>query len=149
MLRKILLATALMLGAPAAMAAACSVDIEGNDMMKYDLANIDVSKACKDFTINLRHAGKLARNVMGHNVVIARTADMKGVDADGMKAGLAAQYVKPGDTRVVAHTKVVGGGESTSVTFPVAKLAGDGPYSFFCSFPGHSAMMKGTITLKP
>lgn len=148
MLRKILFASVLMLGAPAAMAATCSVNLEGNDMMKFNVANIDVSKSCKDFTINLKHTGKLARNVMGHNVVVAKTADMKGIDADGIKAGLAADYVKAGDSRVVAHSKVVGGGETTSVKIPVSKL-GAGPYSFFCSFPGHSSLMKGTITLKP
>ena len=148
MLRKILFASVLMLGAPAAMAATCSVNLEGNDMMKFNVANIDVSKSCKDFTINLKHTGKLARNVMGHNVVVAKTGDMKGIDADGIKAGLAADYVKAGDSRVVAHSKVVGGGETTSVKIPVSKL-GAGPYSFFCSFPGHSSLMKGTITLKP
>ena len=148
MLRKILFASVLMLGAPAAMAATCSVNLEGNDMMKFNVANIDVSKSCKDFTINLKHTGKLAKNVMGHNVVVAKTGDMKGIDADGIKAGLAADYVKAGDSRVVAHSKVVGGGETTSVKIPVSKL-GAGPYSFFCSFPGHSSLMKGTITLKP
>ena len=148
MLRKILFASILMLGAPAAMAATCSVNLEGNDMMKFNVANIDVSKSCKTFTINLKHTGKLAKNVMGHNVVVAKTADMKGIDADGIKAGLAADYVKAGDSRVVAHSKVVGGGETTSVKIPVSKL-GAGPYSFFCSFPGHSSLMKGTITLKP
>lgn len=149
MFRKIILASILVLGTPAAMAATCSVDVEGNDMMKFNVANIDVSKSCKDFTINLKHTGKLAKNVMGHNVVVAKTADMKGIDADGIKAGLASDYVKAGDSRVIAHSRVVGGGESTSVKIPVSKLAGDGPYSFFCSFPGHSALMKGTITLKP
>ncbi|HRN62435.1 MAG TPA: azurin [Luteimonas sp.] len=148
MLRKLLLASILMLGAPAAMAATCSVDIEGNDQMKFNLANIDVSKACKDFTINLKHTGKLPKAAMGHNVVIAATSDMKGVDTDGIKAGLPNNYVKPDDARVIAHSPMIGGGESTSVTFPVAKLSG-GPYSFFCSFPGHAALMKGTITLKP
>ena len=148
MLRKILFASVLMLGAPAAMAATCSVNLEGNDMMKFNVANIDVSKSCKDFTINLKHTGKLAKNVMGHNVVVAKTGDMKGIDADGIKAGLAADYVKAGDSRVVAHSKVVGGGETTSVKIPVSKL-GAGQYSFFCSFPGHSSLMKGTITLKP
>ncbi|MEN1940635.1 azurin [Luteimonas sp. MJ246] len=147
MIRKILFASVLMLGAPAAMAAACSVDIEGNDAMKFNVANIDVSKSCKDFTINLKHTGQLPKVAMGHNVVIAATADIKGIDADGIKAGAAADYVKAGDSRVIAHSKLVGGGESTSVTFPVAKL-GAGPNSFFCSFPGHSALMKGTITLK-
>ena len=148
MIRKILLATTLMLAAPMALAATCSADLEGNDAMKFNLSNIDVSKSCATFTINLKHTGKLAKNVMGHNVVVAKTADMKGIDTDGMKAGLATDYIKAGDTRVVAHSKVVGGGESTSLKIAVVKL-GAGPYSFFCSFPGHSALMKGTLTLKP
>ena len=148
MFRKTLIALLLLLGAPAAMAATCSVDIEGNDAMKYNVANIDVSRSCKDFTINLKHTGKLPKAAMGHNVVIAATSDIKGVDADGIKAGVAKGYIKPGDARVIAHSPLVGGGESTKVTFPVSKL-GAGPYSFFCSFPGHSTLMKGTITLKP
>ena len=147
MIRKLLLASALMLGAPAAMAATCSVDIEGNDAMKFNVANIDVSKSCKDFTINLKHTGKMAKNVMGHNVVVSSTADMAAVNSDGVKAGLAADYVKAGDTRVIAHSKIIGGGETTSVKIPVAKL-GAGPNSFFCSFPGHAALMKGTIAVK-
>lgn len=149
MLRKFLLVAFLLLATPAAFAATCSVDIEGNDMMKYNVSNIDISKSCKEFTVNLKHVGKLARNVMGHNIVVARTADMAGIAADGINAGLAADYLKPGDARVIAASKVIGGGEATSVKIPVAKLAGDGPFSFFCSFPGHSALMKGTITLKP
>ncbi len=148
MLRKTLIAMTLLLSAPlAAHAATCSADLTGDDAMKYDKTNIDVPKSCKDFTINLSHPGKLAKNVMGHNVVIAKTADISGVASDGMTAGLEADYVKAGDARVVAHSKVIGSGETTSVTIPVAKLAG-GPFSYFCSFPGHSSLMKGTLTLK-
>ena len=147
MLRKILLASSLMLGAPAAMAATCSVDIEGNDMMKFNVASIDVSKSCKEFTINLKHVGKLPKAAMGHNVVVAATADIKGIDSDGIKAGVASNYVKADDARVIAASPLVGGGESTSVTFEVAKIA-DGGFSFFCSFPGHAALMTGTLTLK-
>lgn len=151
MFRKLMIASTLALGAAGAAHAAdtCSVNVEGNDAMRYSVTNIDVPKSCANFTINLKHAGKMAKNVMGHNVVVARTADMRGIDADGIKAGLAADYVKAGDARVIAHSKVVGGGETTSVSVPVAKLVAAGaPLSFFCSFPGHSALMKGTITLK-
>src|SRR5690606_10196291 len=97
MIRKFLAAAALIPPAPSAFAATGSADIEGNDAMKYNVANIDISKSCKTFTINLKHTGKLAKNVMGHNVVIAKTSDIKAIDADGMKAGLASDYVKPGD----------------------------------------------------
>ena len=152
MFRKLILASTLALGAAGAAHAAagtCSVNLEGNDAMRYNMANIDVPKSCSSFTINLKHTGKMAKNVMGHNVVVAKTADMAGIDADGIKAGLAADYIKAGDTRVIAHSKVVGGGESTSFSIPVAKLTAAGaPLSFFCSFPGHAALMKGTLTLK-
>ena len=67
--------------------------------------------------------------------------------ADGIGAGVAADYIKPGDARVIAHSKLVGGGESATISFPVGKLGGAGPYAFFCSFPGHDAMMKGSIAV--
>lgn len=127
-------------------AANCSIDLESNDAMRYNLGNIDAPKSCKEFTINLKHVGKMPRNVMGHNVVIAKAADIAGIDADGAKAGLDTDYIKPGDSRVIAHSKVIGGGESASVTFPISRLTGDD--AFFCSFPGHSALMKGSITVK-
>lgn len=85
---------------------------------------------------------------MGHNLVITKAADMQAVAAAGIGAGINADYLKPGDARVMAHTKLIGGGETTSVSLPVSKIQGDGPYEFFCSFPGHSAMMKGTIAVE-
>nr|ART38411.1 G463 [uncultured bacterium] len=149
MLCKTLVAAVLFASFPlVAGAATCSADLEGNDAMKFSMPTIEVPKSCTAFTINLKHVGKLPKNVMGHNVVVAKSSDMAGVNADGVKAGLAADYVKPGDNRVIAHSKVIGGGESTSISIPVAKLS-EGPYSFFCSFPGHSALMKGTLTVKP
>jgi azurin len=147
MIRKTLFVLALASLAPAA-SAACSVVLEGNDAMKFKLANIDISQRCTTFEVKFHHSGKLARNVMGHNVVIAKSSDVNAVNADGIKSGLATEYVKPGDVRVIAHSKVIGGGESTSFVIPVGRL-GAGPYAFFCSFPGHAALMKGTLTLKP
>ena len=73
MIRKILLATGLMLAAPMAFAATCSVDLEGNDAMKFNLSNIDVSKSCKTFTVNLKHTGSLPKTAMGHNWVLSKT----------------------------------------------------------------------------
>lgn len=147
MFRNILLSLLILSATPVVFAANCEVDLEGNDAMQYNLSNIDVPKSCSEFTINFKHVGKLQKNVMGHNVVIAKTSDIKGIDADGMKAGLENDYVKQGDARVIAHSDVIGGGESTSVSFAPAKLKGSDPYSFFCSFPGHSAIMKGTLKL--
>ncbi len=141
---------ALVVGATlstASMAATCSIDIESNDAMKFSVSEVNVGKSCKEFTVNLKHVGKLPKSAMGHNWVLTRTADMQAVATDGIAAGLANDYIKKGDTRVIAHTKVVGPGESTSVKFPVSALKAGESYTFFCSFAGHSGVMKGAVKL--
>ncbi|KIQ97015.1 azurin [Lysobacter sp. A03] len=126
----------------------CATEIEGNDAMQFNVKSITVPASCSEFKITLKHTGKMPVAAMGHNVVITTLDDMKKVAADGMGAGIDNDYVKPGDDRVIAHTKMIGGGETTSVSFDVSKIKGDGPYEFFCSFPGHSAIMKGTIAVE-
>jgi azurin len=126
----------------------CATEIEGSDAMQYNVSSIVVPSSCKDFKITLKHTGTMPVTTMGHDVVITKQSDLQAVDADGMAAGAASGYVKDGDSRVIAHTKLIGGGETTSVSFPVSKIQGGGPYVFFCSFPGHSALMKGTISVQ-
>jgi azurin len=82
---------------------------------------------------------------MGHNWTLVKTADVNAVANDGLSAGLPNNYIKPGDTRVIAHTKIVGGGQSDTVTFPTSKLKAGESYTYICTFPGHSALMKGTL----
>lgn len=125
----------------------CSVSIESTDAMKYDKNEIVVKKSCKEFTVNLSHSGKLPKNVMGHNVVITKESDARAVASDAAAAGPDNHYVKPEDTRVIAFTTLIGGGEKTSVTFDVDKLKAGEAYAFFCSFPGHISLMKGTLSL--
>lgn len=132
----------------AAVVSDCSTTIGSNDAMQFDASSIAIPASCTDFTIRLQHNGQMPVAAMGHNIVISTQADMAGVLADGMAAGAANDYVKAGDARVIAHTKLIGGGESTEVTFPVSKLQSGGPFQFFCSFPGHSALMKGTISVQ-
>ena len=146
MIGRLLLAASVLFASTSAFAA-CSVDIDGNDAMQFNLKNIDVPKSCAEFTVNLSHSGKLAKNVMGHNWVLSKASDAQGVAADGIPAGLDKAYVKPGDARVIAHTKVIGGGETDSVSFDVSKLKAGDSYAWFCSFPGHASIMKGTLTL--
>jgi azurin len=80
-------------------------------------------------------------------VVIASTADMAAIATAGMKAGAASNYVAKADARVIASTSLVGGGQKTQVSFPGKKLTPGGDYSFFCSFPGHDALMHGKLTV--
>ena len=126
----------------------CATEIEGNDAMQFSALSIVVPASCKDFTITLKHTGRLPATVMGHDVVITKESDVQAVDADGVAAGAVAGYVNAADPRVIAHTSVIGGGETTSVSFPASKIQGNGPFAFFCSFPGHSALMHGSISVK-
>lgn len=119
-----------------ALADDCNVTVDSNDAMKFDKSEIVIDKSCKEFTVNLTHSGKIAKNVMGHNIVITTTEDARAVANDAIAAGLNNQYVKAEDERVVAFTNIIGGGEKTSVTFKVDKLKTDKAYTFFCSFPG-------------
>ena len=116
-------------------------------MKKKDTKAIEVSAQCKTFTVTLKHLGKLSKDVMGHNWVLTTKANERAAAMDGMAAGRRNQYVKPNDDRVIAATDLIGGGESTSVTFDVSRLSKDEDYAFFCSFPGHVAIMRGTLKL--
>lgn len=132
---------------PAQAANSCELSLDSTDAMKFSVTEISVPKTCKDFAINLKHSGKMPKNIMGHNLVISKEADQAAVIADGNKAGTAADYVKAKDARVVAYTKIIGGGEAASTKFAVAKLNAIDKFTFYCSFPGHAFMMKGTVKL--
>ena len=147
-MRKWLVVPLLALAAGSLHAAECAITVEGNDAMQFNTKAIEIPATCKDFTVTLKHVGKLPKASMGHNWVLSKAADEAAVTADAIKAGAAADYLKAGDARVIAHTKLLGGGESDSVTFPVSKLTAGEAYAFFCSFPGHAALMKGTVTVK-
>lgn len=129
------------------LAAECSKTVDSTDSMTFDTKDIQVPKSCKAFTIKLTHSGTLPKAVMGHNWVLSKEADAQAIVSDGMAANLDNNYIKEGDSRVLAHTKVIGAGETDAVTFDVAKLDPAEKYVFFCSFPGHISMMKGSITL--
>jgi azurin len=145
---RIFLALALLLAVAAAQADDCVIDLKADDAMKFDRAEVTVAASCKNIEIKLTHSGKLPVAAMGHNVVIAAPADLQGIAVDGQKAGAAANFIAAGDKRVIAHTGVVGGGASTSARFPGAALKAGGDYVFFCSFPGHWAIMKGKLVVK-
>jgi azurin len=53
--------------------------------------------------------------------------------------------VQPDDKRVLAHTKTIGGGQTTSITLPTSTLKPGGDYRYLCTYPGHNALMRGTL----
>lgn len=118
------------------------ITLSGNDQMQFDKKTIKV-KAGQKVKLVLKHTGKMTKDVMGHNFVLLA----KGADTAAF-AGKAAQaketnYI-PADMKaqVLANTKVIGGGESTTIEFTAPPA---GTYKYLCSFPGHFAMMQGDL----
>ncbi|RMT67821.1 hypothetical protein ALP43_02765 [Pseudomonas azotoformans] len=148
MFAKLVAVSLLTLASGQLLAAECKVTVDSTDQMSFNTKAIEIDKSCKQFTVELTHSGNLPKNVMGHNWVLTTEANMQPVATDGMAAGIDKDYLKAGDERIIAHTKIIGAGEKDSVTFDVSKLKADEKYSFFCSFPGHISMMKGAVVLK-
>ena len=115
--------------------------VEANDQMKFDTELIRV-KAGEPLELTLKNVGTLAKESMGHNLVILKS----GVDVAtfGGEAAAAAdsEYIpKSSASSIIAHTKLLGPAEEDKISVTLEK----GVYEYICSFPGHFGMMKGKI----
>ena len=137
------IAAAALLSTAVAYADPCKVSIESNDIMRYSLQEMAVPASCAEVEVSLRHAGQLGAKVMGHDWVLARESDMSAIVNAGMAAGFKHGFLPENDKRVIAATKVVGGGESATVRFSTSALQAGIRYVFFCTSPGHSSVMHG------
>lgn len=147
-MRKLIVLALLGLASSPLMAADCATTVEANDAMQFNVHSITVPKACKTFKVTLKHTGKLPATAMGHDWVLTTAADEKAVLAADSAAGPANGYEKKNDPKVIASTKLIGGGQSDTTTINVAKLKAGQDYVYFCSFPGHATLMHGTLTVK-
>jgi azurin len=121
------------------------IEITANDQMKFSLATIE-AKAGEELKVVLTNVGTLPKEAMGHNWVLLKAG------TDPMAFGAASMTAK--DTnyigaavkdQVIASTPILGPKQSADVTF---KAPAPGEYTFICSFPGHVALMKGTLVVK-
>ena len=119
--------------------------LEATDAMQFTKKELK-AKAGQTVKLTLKHTGKLAKAAMGHNfVLLAQGTDVAGF---GQKAAQArdTEYIPKSEaSKIIAHTKLIGGGESTSIEFKAPKK---GTYIYICSFPGHSAFMKGDFIVE-
>lgn len=122
-----------------------NIAITGNDLMQFDKKEFTV-KAGQEITLTLRHIGKGDIKIMGHNFVLLKEGtSIPAFSASAASVGQGSDWIPDGGKDVIAHTKMIGGGQTTTVTFtaPVA-----GTYDFICSFPGHSGLMKGKFIVE-
>ena len=118
--------------------------VESNDQMQYTTTELKATTG--KITLTLKHNGKMGKTVMGHNLVILQP----GTDAApfALKAADAkdTDYIPASEeASIIAHTKVIGGGESDTIEFAISEK---GTYDFICSFPGHYAIMKGKLIVE-
>ncbi len=136
-------AAMVLLASAGAYADPCKIAIDSNDMMQFSAHELSVPTNCADVEVTLRHAGQLPAKVMGHDWVLAKESDKSAIVNAGLAAGLSHGFLPENDKRIIAATKVVGGGESTTVKFSTAALVQGLRYVFFCTAPGHSSVMHG------
>lgn len=121
------------------------VTVTANDQMKFDKKVIEVP-AGATVTLTLEHIGKMPLQTMGHNFVLLKPGT--DLDAFAMAAATAKEtdYI-PGRKKdaVLVHTRMLGGGESDTITFTAPAA---GTYKFICSFPGHYLAMQGNFIVR-
>ncbi|MFK7957820.1 MAG: azurin [Lysobacterales bacterium] len=123
----------------------CSLTIEAGDTIAYSTKELSAPASCDEVTVTLSHTGQFPKEAMGHNWVLIPTEALDAIANAGMAAGAGNDYL-PEDDRIIAATKLVGGGQTASVTFSTEGLSGG--YSYICTFPGHWAIMRGTFTVE-
>lgn len=123
------------------------IEITGNDTMQFNSKVFEVA-AGQEVTLVFKNLGKLPKAAMGHNVVVLKPGSDVMKFGGAAVAAAASEYI-PQDgafkDQIVAHTKLLGPGEEDTITFTLPEA---GVYPFLCSFPGHFALMNGTITAK-
>jgi azurin len=123
------------------------ITITGNDTMQFDLKSFEV-KAGEKVELTFKNVGKIPKIAMGHNLVVLK----KGISAvafgqKAMGAGANANNALPESVKddTIAATKLLGPDETETISF-TAPEAGD--YEYVCTFPGHFALMRGTMKVK-
>jgi azurin len=126
------------------------VTIQADDKMRYDVTAFDASPGQK-IAVTIKNIGTTPKFSMGHNFVmldrIINTGNVQSAFLDKASTEASHDYVPTGAKEVLAHSKLLGPGESEVVTFNAPYIPGE--YLYLCSFPGHySQGTKGFMTVK-
>ena len=129
----------------AASTAVTSISITSGDDMKYSETEFTVPVG-KEVTISLHNMGKMAKDVMGHNMVVLKPgSDVKAYAAGAVSAKAEDYEPKAQADQVLGSTKLLGPDEKGEIKITFTE---PGVYPFLCSFPGHEGTMNGTITVE-
>jgi azurin len=122
-----------------------TVALTGNDQMQFNVKQITVA-AGRTVKLTLKHVGKAPLIAMGHNFVLLKAGtDVAAFAAKAATAKATGHIPESDKASVLAHTKLIGGGQSDSIEFAAPAA---GTYDYICTFPGHYAVMRGKFTVK-
>jgi len=116
-----------------------NIELTAGDQMKYDKIELRV-KANEKVTLTLKNIGTQPKEAMGHNFILLK--DGTDLAAFAASAVNALDHIPANNPAIIAHTKLLGPGESDTIEFTVPA----GSYTYICSFPGHYLTMTGTLT---
>src|SRR6185312_1537804 len=118
------------------------INLTGNDQLQYDITLFKV-KAGQKITLDFKNIGTQPAAAMSHNVVILQQGtDVQKFGEAAVPAAATAHIPESMKDDVIAHTKLLGPGQSDQITFT---LPDAGVYDFICTFPGHFGTMHGKI----
>ena len=113
-------------------------------VFKYDKDTLEApagSKITLKFTNNTQAADEI-----GHNWVLVKPGQEQSVLDSGIAAGDDKDWLDVDDPGIIAHTALIEGGESDTITFDAPAA---GAYTFLSTFPEqYAGGMKGTLTIK-
>jgi len=127
--------------------AARTVEITGNEQMKYDVTSI-TAKPRETLHVVLKAVGSMPKAAMAHNFVLLTAGTSPLEVANAALTARETDFIPPTmKDKVLASTGLAGGGETVEVTFKAP--AKPGTYPYLCTFPGHFALgMKGDLVVK-
>jgi azurin len=120
-----------------------SLTATGNTMteMKFDKKEIRVPAGC---TVKLSLINQSTDTSMQHNFVLIEKDAVEKVGIEGVKAGVANNFV-PDLPEVLVASRITMPGESLIMSFPAPPT---GEYKFICTYPGHYQMMQGSFVVE-
>ncbi|GAA4784668.1 hypothetical protein GCM10023231_10510 [Olivibacter ginsenosidimutans] len=118
------------------------IELQASDDMRFDKDLFKV-KAGGKVKLTLKNVGTQPIESMGHNAVILdQGTDVAAFGGEAFKAKDDEYIPSTFASSIIAHTKLLGPGETDEIEFTLPKA---GVYEFICSFPGHWGTMRGKI----
>jgi azurin len=134
--------------APAGAAAGSPVSLEVDTAstpseFKYTQETLKAPVGSK---IELKLVNKTAsKDEVGHNWVLVKSGQEDSVIANAIAAGDDQDWLREGDPGIIAHTALIEGEVSDTITFDAPPA---GTYTYLCTFPKHYAGgEKGVLTI--